>query len=46
MLKHWRYWKEENMIKPPFGNIKVLIDGVKKAETGMYLEEQTSITID
>ena len=26
--------------------IKVLIDGIKKAETGMYLEEQTSITID
>ena len=27
-------------------NIKVLIDGIKKSETGMYLEEQTSITID
>ena len=27
-------------------DIKVLIDGVKKEETGMYLEEQTSITID
>ena len=26
--------------------IKVLIDGIKKGETGMYLEEQTSITID
>ena len=26
--------------------IKVLIDGIKKAETGMYLEDQTSITID
>ena len=26
--------------------IKVLIDGIKKAETGMYLEEQTSITVD
>ena len=27
-------------------DIKVLIDGVKKEETGMYLEDQTSITID
>ena len=27
-------------------DIKVLIDGVKKAEDGMYLEDQTSITID
>ena len=27
-------------------DIKVLIDGVKKAETGMDLESQTSITID
>lgn len=27
-------------------DIKVLIDGIKKAETGMYLEDQTSITID
>ena len=27
-------------------DIKVLIDGVKKAENGMYLEDQTSITID
>ena len=26
--------------------IKVLIDGVKKAEDGIYLEDQTSITID
>ena len=27
-------------------DIKVLIDGIKKSETGMYLEDQTSITID
>ena len=27
-------------------DIKVLIDGVKKAEDGMYLEEKTTITID
>ena len=27
-------------------DIKILIDGVKKAEDGMYLEDQTSITID
>lgn len=27
-------------------DIKVLIDGIKKAEDGMYLEDQTSITID
>ena len=27
-------------------DIKVLINGVKKEETGMYLEDQTSITID
>jgi len=26
--------------------IKVLIDGVKKAESGLYLEEQTSVTLD
>lgn len=27
-------------------DVKVLIDGVKKAEDGMYLEDQTSLTID
>ena len=27
-------------------DIKVLIDGIKKADTGMHLEDQTSITID
>lgn len=27
-------------------DIKVLIDGVKKAEDGMYLEDKTSLTID
>ena len=27
-------------------DIKVLINGIKKADTGMYLENQTSITID
>ena len=27
-------------------DIKVLIDGIKKAEDGMHLEDQTSITID
>ena len=27
-------------------DVKVLINGIKKAETGMYLENQTSMTID
>ena len=27
-------------------DIKVLINGIKKADTGMYLEDQTTMTID